>query len=103
MDPGPSKVAPSEIGKSMAKQYEDRVMNSSNTFNLRGALSAVLAAAIVGTSGLAFDKGHIAAAPAGIIEIGELTALDVLPQVAALPEVIVSAPRLAMTDRPERA
>ncbi len=78
-------------------------MNSSNFFNARGTLSAVLAAAIVGISGLAFDKGHIAQAPAGVIEVGELTAVDVLPQVAALPAVIVSAPRLAMADRPERA
>ena len=78
-------------------------MNSSNTFNLRGALSAVLAAAIVGTSGLAFDKAHIASAPAGIIEIGQLTPVDVLPQaqVAALPAVIVSAPR--GDGRPARA
>ncbi len=78
-------------------------MNSSNFFNARGTLSAVLAAAIVGISGLAFDKGHTASAPAGIIEVGELTAVDVLPQVAALPAVIVSAPRLAMADWPERA
>jgi hypothetical protein len=79
-------------------------MNSSNFFNLRGALSAVLAAAIVGTSGLAFDKAHgTNSLPKGTIEVGELTAVDVLPQVAALPAVIVSAPRLAMADRPERA
>ena len=78
-------------------------MNISNSFNARGALSAVLAAAIVGISGLALDKGHIAAAPAGTVEIGQLTPVDVLPQVAALPAVIVSAPRLAMADRPERA
>ena len=77
-------------------------MNISNSFNARGALSAVLAAAIVGISGLALDKGHIAAAPAGIVEIGQLTPVDVLPQVASLPAVIVSAPRLAMADRPER-
>ena len=77
-------------------------MNTSNAFNLRGALSAFLAAAIVGLSGLAFDKGHIAAAPAGIVEVGQLTPVDILPHVANLPAVIVSAPRLAMTDRPER-
>ena len=84
-------------------ERKDRVMNSSNTFNLRGTLSAVLAAAIVGTSGLAFDKGHISATPTGIVEIGQLTPVDVLPQVANLPAVIVSAPRLAMADRPGRA
>ncbi len=79
-------------------------MNSgSNGYNLRAALSAVIAAAIVGTGGLALDKGHTAAAPAGIIEIGELTPIDVLPQVAALPAVIVSAPRLTVTAGPGRA
>lgn len=78
-------------------------MNSSNMFNLRGTLSAVLAAAIVGTSGLAFDKAHGTHLPRGTIEIGQLTPVDVLPQVAELPAVIVSAPRLAMADRPERA
>ena len=35
--------------------------SSSNGYNFRGALSAVFAAAIVGTSGLALDKGHRAA------------------------------------------
>lgn len=78
-------------------------MNSSNIFNLRGAISAVLAAAIVGLSGLALDKGHIAAAPAGIVEIGQLTPVDILPQVAVLPAVVVSPPLLATTDRPGRA
>ena len=77
--------------------------SSSNGFGFRAAFTAVLAAAIVGTSGLALDQGHLAAAPAGIVEIGPLTPVDVLPQAAALPAVIVSAPRLAMAARPERA
>jgi hypothetical protein len=78
-------------------------MNSSNPYGYRGALPAVLAALIVGMSGLALDKGHIAAAPAGSIEIGTPTPVNVLPQVAALPAVIVSAPRLAMAAGPGRA
>jgi len=61
-------------------ERKDRVMNSSNHYGYRGALPAVLAALIVGTSGLVLDKGHIAAAPAGTIEIGQLTPVDVLPQ-----------------------
>lgn len=77
-------------------------MNASNIFEFRGALSAALAAAIVGTSGLALEKAHYTSLPKGTIEVGELTPIDVLPQVAALPAVIVSAPRLAMADRPER-
>jgi hypothetical protein len=77
-------------------EREDRAMNSSNPYGYRGALPAVLAALIVGTSGLALDQGHVAAAPDGSIEVGTLTPIDVLPPVAALPAVIVSAPRLAM-------
>ena len=77
--------------------------SSSNGYGYRAALSAVFAAAIVGTSGLALDRGHIAAAPVGTVEIGQLTPVDILPQVAALPAVIVSAPRLAMTAGTGRA
>jgi hypothetical protein len=79
-------------------------MNASNMFEYRGAFAAALAAAIVGTSGLALDKGHTAHGPKAVIEIGELTPIDVLPQsqLAELPEVVVSAPRLAVTDRPAR-
>jgi hypothetical protein len=76
---------------------------SSNGYNLRAALSAFFAAAIVGTSGLALDKAHIAAAPTGTVEIGPLSPVDVLPRVAALPEVIVSAPRLAMASSGAKA
>jgi hypothetical protein len=76
--------------------------SSSNGYGFRAAFSAVVAAAIVGTSGLALDQGHISAAPAGVVEVGPLTPVDVLPQVAALPEVIVSVPRVAMAVRPER-
>lgn len=78
-------------------------MNSSNLFNLRGTLSAVLAAAIVGTSGLILDKGHAGALPRGIVEVGELTPVDVLPQVASLPEITVTATRIAMASDSERA
>ena len=73
-------------------------MNSSNIFNLRGAFSAVLAAAIVATSGLVLDKGHAADAPKGVVIVGELTPVDVLPQVASLPEITVTATRLAAAD-----
>jgi hypothetical protein len=84
-------------------EREDRVMNSSNHYGYRGTLPAVLAALIVGISGLALDQGHIAAAPAGSIEVGSLTPVEVLPPVAALPAVIVSAPRLAMAAGKGRA
>ena len=78
-------------------------MNSSNLYTLRGAFSAVLAAAIVGTSGLALEKGHGTTLPRGTIEVGELTPVDVLPQVAQLPEITVSATRLALASDSGRA
>ncbi len=78
-------------------------MYSSNTWNARNTLSAVLAAAIVGFSGLALDRGHISAAPDGIVEVGQLMAVDALPGIEALAEVIVLAPRYAMVREEPRA
>lgn len=78
-------------------------MNSSNLYNLRGAFSAALAAAIVGTSGLALERGHGTYLPKGTIEVGELTPVDVLPQVAELPEITVKATRLARASGSGRA
>lgn len=85
----------------MALTPEDTVMNSSNFFTFRGAFSAVLAAAIVGFSGLALDRAD--RLPAGTIEVGELTPVDVLPQLATLPAITVTATRLAMASGSERA
>jgi len=76
-------------------------MVTSNGWNLRSALSAVLAATIVAVNGLALDRGHISAAPDGIVEVGDLMAVDALPGVATLAEVVVTVPRYAMvTDEP---
>lgn len=69
-------------------------MYTANGFGIHGTLSAVLAAAIVGVSGLTLDRAHLAAAPAGIVEVGELTPVDALPRVAQLDEIVVSADRL---------
>lgn len=79
-------------------------MNASNIFEYRGAFAAVLAAAIVGTSGLALDKAHTVRGPRAVIEVGELTPVDVLPQtkLAELPAVIVRAPRLAVAGQGEK-
>lgn len=69
-------------------------MYASSPFGIQGTLSTVLAAAIVGISGLALDRGHLAAAPDGIVEVGELAPADALPRLAMLPEIVVSATRL---------
>jgi hypothetical protein len=78
-------------------------MNSSNLYDFRGAFAATLAAAIVGTSGLALDHAHPDTTPRGVIEVGELTPIDVLPQVVQLPEVTVTATRIALASDTGRA
>ncbi len=78
-------------------------MYTSNTGIGHRAISTVVAAAIVAVSGLALDKGHYGAAPGGIVEIGSLAPVDVLPHVATLPEIVVTAPRLAMVQRKRKA
>jgi hypothetical protein len=50
-----------------------------SAWNVRNTVSSVLAAAIVAVSGLALDRGHIAAAPDGTVEVGQLTPVDALP------------------------
>jgi hypothetical protein len=62
--------------------------------NTRKTISAVAAVAIVSFSGLVLDQAHIAAAPRGTIEVGELTPVAVGEMAfAALPEVVVVAKR----------
>ena len=66
--------------------------------NTRKAMSALAAVAIVGTSGLVLDQAHIASAPRGTVEVGELTLVGdgQLAQVV-LPEVVVVAKRESPT------
>ena len=71
-------------------------MYASSTWNIRNTISSVLAASIVAVSGLAFDRGH--ALPRGIVEVGALESVDFLPRVAMLPNEVVNAPRLALSE-----
>ncbi len=80
------------------------------TQNTRKMISAAAAVAIVAFSGLVMDQAHLASAPAGTVEVGELTLVsDAGMTIAALPEVIVVAKRVpafnanfaAMTQLPE--
>ena len=66
------------------------------TQNTRRSVSAVAALAIVAFGGLVLDQGHLAAAPYGTVEIGELTpvGLEKLAQVT-LPEIVITAERPA--------
>jgi hypothetical protein len=58
------------------------------------AVSTVAAVVIVSFSGLVLDQGHLAAAPRGIVEVGELTLVSEAQMAAVtLPEVTVVAKR----------
>ena len=59
--------------------------------NARKTISMAAALVIVSAAGLVMDQAHLAAAPRGTVEIGELT--PVSGTVAALPEVVVTAKR----------
>ena len=65
--------------------------------NTRRAVSAMAAVAVVAFGGLTLDQGHRAAAlPAGVVELGELTPVD-LTRLAGvtLPGIVVTAERVA--------
>ena len=64
------------------------------TQKTRRSVSAVAAMAIVFAAGFTFEQGHMAAAPYGTVEAGELTpvGLEKLVQ-TTLPEIVVTAER----------
>lgn len=62
--------------------------------NYRFVAAAFAAVVIVGLSGLTLDRGHAGAAPAGVVEIGELTTVLIGDApFAALPAVTVTGSR----------
>ena len=64
------------------------------TKNPQMAVSTVAAFAIVSFGALVLDQAHIASAPRGIVEVGELTLIDTTPIASVtLPEVTVVAKR----------
>lgn len=65
----------------------------------RMAVSAVAAVTIVSFGALAMDQGHLAAAPRGTVEVGELTPVDTTAIAAVtLPEVTVIGKRELQAD-----
>ena len=65
----------------------------------RMAVSAVAAVAVVSFGGLVLDQAHIASAPRGTVEIGEITPIDATQMaLVTLPEVTVLAKRESATD-----
>ncbi len=68
-------------------------MYEANSNGIQRNLSAVLAALIVAAGGLIFNGAHLASAPKGTIEVGQLTLIEAPAQVATLPEIVVTAKR----------
>lgn len=64
-------------------------MYEASSYGVHRNLSAVLAAAIVAVSGLVFDRAHLASAPEGTVEIGQLAPVEAEARIAALPEIVV--------------
>ena len=62
--------------------------------NYRFFTAAFAAVVVVGLTGLTLDQGHAGALPRGVVEVGELTTLQVGNlAIAVLPEVVVVGSR----------
>lgn len=59
----------------------------SRIFGIHGTISAVVAVAILGLTALVLDRAYLFSAPAGVVEVGELSPVE------ALAKIIVSANR----------
>jgi len=68
-------------------------MYEASTYGIHRNVAAVLAAAVVAVSGLVFDQAHLASAPAGTVEIGQLVPVEAETRIAALPEIVVIGQR----------
>lgn len=68
-------------------------MYEASAYGIHRNVAAVLAAAVVAVSGLVFDRAHLAAAPAGTVEIGQLSPVEAPVLIAALPEIVVTGER----------
>lgn len=62
-------------------------------FEARKTLSGVAAAVVVAIGMVGLDQGHLAAAPAGTIEVGDPMPIEA-GMIAMLPEITVTASRL---------
>jgi hypothetical protein len=64
------------------------------TENTRRTVSTVAAVAVVAFTGLTLDQGHLGALPQGTVEVGELTAVNVMQMAqVTLPEIVVTGQR----------
>jgi len=75
-------------------------MYEASAYGIHRNIAAVLAAAIVAASGLIFDRAHLASAPEGTVEVGELALIGTPVLAAAQPAAIAGAlPEIVVTAR----
>jgi hypothetical protein len=79
-------------GRSAARAIgKEKVMFTMLTENTRRTVSAV---AVVAFTGLTLDQGHLGTLPQGTVEVGELTAVNVMQMASVtLPGITVTAAR----------
>jgi len=59
-------------------------------------VSGMAAVAVVAFGGLSLDQGHRGAAPEGIVEVGEMTPINLMALAAVdLPEIVITAEAVA--------
>lgn len=56
----------------------------SRKFGVHGMISAIVAVAIIGISALVLDHGHLLSAPAGVVEVGQPTPVQLLDAVTVI-------------------
>ena len=60
-------------------------MYEPNAYGIHRNIAGVIAAAIVAVSGLIFDRAHLASAPEGTVEIGQLAIVLAVAGMLAAP------------------
>jgi hypothetical protein len=75
-------------------------MYEASAYGIHRNIAGAIAAAIVAVSGLVFDRAHLASAPEGTVEVGELALIEAPIVAAAQPAAIVGAlPEVVVTAR----
>ena len=56
----------------------------SRKFGIHGAISAIVAVTFLGVTALVLDRAHLFSAPAGVVEVGQLTPIEILDEIVVI-------------------
>ena len=56
----------------------------SRKFGVHGTISAFVAFAILGVTALVLDRAYLSSAPGGVVEVGQLTPVQVLDEIIVI-------------------